>query len=183
MDKKDSLGDFLTFRKLKEPGMAWCLTCNMKVNYGSSGMKALIGHSKNHIHIRARKALKSTQSLPGAIKSMIECTEPVSKPPAPYGASHSITTFLKKNNLINANSDQSSSRSSFQCDNNSPRKVPLSLTDRKSHLEGRICAFIAENDSPLSSAPESLEFAKEIAKDPKALNESIGKITVSVSHP
>ena len=42
MDEKDTLEDFLSeyFRKLKEPGMAWCLTCTMKVNYGRSGKKA-----------------------------------------------------------------------------------------------------------------------------------------------
>ena len=60
--------------------------------------KALIRYSKNHIHVRARKALKSTQSLPAAMtatKSMIECSEPASKHPAPYGVSPSVTTFLK----------------------------------------------------------------------------------------
>ena len=59
----------------------------------------------------------------------------------------------------------------FQCDNNSPRKVPVSLTDRKSHIEGLICVFIAENDFLLSNAPKYFEFAKEIAKDSKALND------------
>ena len=90
MDERDTFEDFLSdyFRKLKEPGMAWCLTCKTKVNYGSSGKKALIGHSKNHIHVKARKALKLTQSLPAtmaATKSMVECTVagPASKPPAP----------------------------------------------------------------------------------------------------
>ena len=118
MDGKDTLEDFLCeyFRKLKEMVMAWCLTCNMKVNYGSSSKKALIEPPKNHIHVRARKALKSTQSLPAAMaatKSMIECTEPAFKPPAPDGESPSITTFLKTNNLIDANSDKSSSISTF----------------------------------------------------------------------
>ena len=79
MDEKDTLEDFLSenFRKLKEPSMTWYLTCNMKVNYSSSGKKALIAHYKNHIHVRARKALKSIQPLPAAMaatKSMIECT-------------------------------------------------------------------------------------------------------------
>ena len=83
--------------------------------------------------------------------------------------------------MVDANSDKSSSSSIFQCDN-SPKKVPVSLTDRKSHVEGLICAFIGENDFLLSSAPKLLEFAKEMATDSKALNDSIGKITVSVSH-
>ena len=47
---------------------------------------------------------------------------------------------------------------------NSPRKVPDSLTDEQSHLEGLSCAFITENDFSLSSAPKLLEFAKEIPK-------------------
>ena len=81
--------------------------------------------------------------------------------------------------MVDAHSDKSSSSSIFQCDN-SPKKVPVSLTDRKSYVEGLICAFIGEND--FSSAPKLLEFAKEMARDSKALNDSIGKITVSVSH-
>ena len=47
---------------------------------------------------------------------------------------------------------------------NSPGKVPDSLTDEQSHIEGLISAFITENDFPLSSAPKLLEFAKEIPK-------------------
>ena len=37
MEAKDSLKVFLCkyFWKLKKPGMARCLVCNMKVNYGS----------------------------------------------------------------------------------------------------------------------------------------------------
>ncbi|GFS21903.1 hypothetical protein ElyMa_003349600 [Elysia marginata] len=49
--------------------------------------------------------------------------------------------------------------------------IPVSLADKKSHLEGLICTFIAENDLPLSSAPKLLDLAKELSKDPKALNE------------
>ena len=43
-DKNETFySDYL--RKLKEPGVAWCLACKDKINYGSSGKNAFSKHS------------------------------------------------------------------------------------------------------------------------------------------
>ena len=46
----------------------------------------------------------------------------------------------------------------------------VSLVDRKHHLEAYVISFVVENSLPLSSVPK-FEFAKNLARDLKALSE------------
>ena len=47
----------------------------------------------------------------------------------------------------------------------------VSLVDRKHHLEAYVISFVVENSLPLSSVPKFIEFAKNLARDHKALSE------------
>lgn len=58
------------FRKLKEAGFVFCIVCGDKINYGSSGKKALTNHVKrpNHIKKQKKKTVgKSTQPALAAV--------------------------------------------------------------------------------------------------------------------
>ena len=46
----------------------------------------------------------------------------------------------------------------------------VSLVDHK-HLEAYVISFVVENSLPLSSVPKFIEFAKNLARDHKALSE------------
>ena len=162
LEEKDDNGDFFAdyYRKLKEPGMAYCETCCDRINYGSNGKKALLSHAKKKNHKAARNAFKNSQSLPTvftATKKMESCAEQP-KSQIPYGASPSILNFLKKNSSPSEPLKQ-------------PTPVAVHLKDRRSHQEGLVCSFIAEHDLPLSIAPSLVSLAQELSKDPKALNE------------
>ena len=52
LEEKDQLGHFYSdyIRKIKEPGIVWCTACHDKIQYGSSGKKALINHGKRASH-------------------------------------------------------------------------------------------------------------------------------------
>ncbi|RUS82810.1 hypothetical protein EGW08_009430 [Elysia chlorotica] len=100
LDEKDCNDEFASeyIRKLLEPGFAWCLSCKEKINYGSSGKKAIFGHAKKSEHGKARRALRCTQSLPAAMsatKAMEECTASP-KLMVPYGSSQRMEHFFKK---------------------------------------------------------------------------------------
>ena len=47
----------------------------------------------------------------------------------------------------------------------------VSLVDRKHHLEAYFISFVVESSLPLSSVPKFIEFAKNLARDHKALSE------------
>ena len=46
----------------------------------------------------------------------------------------------------------------------------VSVIDRVHHLEGYVASFVAENSLSFSFAPKLIQFAKECARDPKALD-------------
>lgn len=46
----------------------------------------------------------------------------------------------------------------------------VGISDRKSHLEAMTLSFVAENSLPLSIVPKLIDLAKELGRDPKALN-------------
>lgn len=56
----------LWVRKIDAPGAAFCILCNQKLQYGSSGKKALATHSKHPDHLKLLDAQKLTQTVPGA---------------------------------------------------------------------------------------------------------------------
>ncbi|GFR93736.1 DNA repair and recombination protein RAD54 [Elysia marginata] len=167
LEEKDCNGDFLSdyIRKMPEAGVAWCISCQAKIVYGSTGKKVFHVHAKNSTHGKARRATKCSQSLPAIIaatKKMENCTmeSPKTTKTFPYGASQNIQNFFKRTKTSTAEAAQEV-----------PQPIPVSLADRKSHLEGLICTFLVENVLPLSSAPKLLDLAKELSKDPTALNE------------
>ena len=47
LEGKDKNGQFYSeyLRKIKEPGLAWCVACKDKINYGSSGKNAFAKHA------------------------------------------------------------------------------------------------------------------------------------------
>ena len=49
--------------------------------------------------------------------------------------------------------------------------IVMSLVDRKHYLEAYVISFVVENSLPLSSVPKFIEFAKNLARDHKALSE------------
>ena len=52
-----------------------------------------------------------------------------------------------------------------------PQSLPIvSVIDRVHHLEGFVASFVAENSLSLSFALKLIQFAKECARDPKALD-------------
>ena len=52
-----------------------------------------------------------------------------------------------------------------------PQSLPIvSLIDRVHHLEGFVASFVAENSLSFSFEPKPIQFAKECARDPKALH-------------
>lgn len=175
MEEKDCNNEHLSeyIRKLNEPGIAYCITCKERLKYGSSGKKLLHDHAKNKNHVKGRRALQCTQSLPSAFtatKNLENCVPEKPPTPAPYGASGNIADLFKK---MQHSSPQSSAISK-------PQPVPVSLADRKSNQEGLICTFIAENNLPLGIAPKLLSLAQELSKDPKALNElSIERVSAT----
>ena len=62
---------------------------------------------------------------------------------------------------------------SFKCPvmGNKINPIVTSLVDRKHYLEAYIISFVVENSLPLSSVPKFIEFAKNHARDHKALSE------------
>ena len=82
-----------------------------------------------------------------------KCTPKSSECNLPYGIAQSVHTTSKcpvMRNKINP---------------------VVSLVDRKHHLEAYVISFMVENSLPLSSVPKFIEFAKNLARDHKALSE------------
>ena len=162
MDEKDENGEFFSdyVRKLTEPGMAYCVSCKDRIKYASNGKKSFFGHAKKSAHVKARRALKETQSLPTimmATKALETCEQPqLKQPELPYGAPPPIISFFKK----------AADKVAPPPPPPKPEPVAVSLADRKSHLEALLCSFIVEHDLSLSLAPELVSLAQELSKDP-----------------
>ena len=59
-------------------------------------------------------------------------------------------------------------------------KPTVHIADRQAHGEARTLAFAAEHNIPLSKVPDLVEYAKEMSKDPKALDKiSMGRTSAS----
>lgn len=167
LEEKDELGNFFSayIRKIKDPGVVWCTVCRDKINYGSSGKKALTNHAKRSSHQKNHKLAtqKSQQALPAmfqAVKAMADGTATKSSP-LPYGSPANVEESLKLK--INE-----------QVAEQPPR--PVSIKDRISNQEALIISFIAELALPMRIAPRLVSLAQELSKDPKALSE------LSLSH-
>ena len=55
------------------PGMALCQWCQTEINYGSSGKKSFKGHAKHAKHIKARRGIRTNQSLPSFFMETESC--------------------------------------------------------------------------------------------------------------
>lgn len=163
-EKLDGGGYFSDiFRKLKEPGFVYCTTCTDRINYGSSGKKALLAHVKRPSHLKKQKEKKAdslTQPPLAAmfqkLKSLEEGKSPSSISSLPYGAPENVVEQLPA-----VGGSTSADQSSL------PRLV--SMADRQSHQEALICTFIAEHSLSLSLAPHLVSLCQELSRDHQAL--------------
>ena len=53
----------------------------------------------------------------------------------------------------------------------SPTRLPVSMTDRTTHMEAQILAFIAEHNLPLNLSDPLVDLIKSCCRDAKAINE------------
>ena len=175
LEEKDQLGHFFSdyIRKIKEPGIVWCTTCRDKIQYGSSGKKALLNHGKRASHqLKYKQATeKSQQALPAmfqAVKAMEDGTA-MKTSPFPYGSPANVKVALKE--LVPVSYKQ-------HAEQQPPR--PVSIADRISNQEAMVCTFLAEHSLPMNLAQHLVSLAQELSKDPKALSQlSLGRTAVS----
>jgi len=157
LEEKDKDGYFLSdyVRKLNTAGQAKCIICNEIIKYASSGKKAVLGHGNTENHRRRRKERDSNQTLSSMFKSQAEMekgTKPSSSCNLPYGAPPNV-------------------HDSSQCPGlkTAPRQN-VSVTDRIANAEALITSFTAEHSLPFSMSQPIIDLAKELARDPTALN-------------
>ena len=116
LEEKDVNNDFLSesVRKLAHPGVAFCIYCQQRLDYGGRGKSFIKKHSESASHKRKRNAVKTTQSLPAvfqATASLERGETPAIPNPLPYGVAINVTDSLafasinaanagKKNNLF-----------------------------------------------------------------------------------
>ena len=92
-------------------------------------------------------------SQPSSTTELYKCTPKSSECNLPYGIAENVHTTSKcpaMHNKINP---------------------VVSLVDRKHHLEAYVISFVVESSLVLSSVPKFIEFAKNLARDHKALSE------------
>ena len=197
LSAKDVHGDFLSsfIRKLRANGEAWCILCKCVVSYGSSGLKALKSHASSKKHMRVRNSVNTSQALP-VMYQTLKANLLVSNcdKHSISGSSTSVNVNLDLNSSTGGSSSRSSApapvygqppnipstadRSSSESTQVEPKFV--NLRDRVSYQEALIASFIAEHNIPFSAAPHVISIAKELSRDPKALNElSMCRKTVS----
>ena len=70
LEKKDCSGFYLSdyIRKLDVCSNVRCTVCNITINYGSSGAKALQKHGNSQSHIKAKKAIDKNETLPAVFQ-------------------------------------------------------------------------------------------------------------------
>ncbi|KAK6964629.1 DNA repair and recombination protein RAD54 [Biomphalaria glabrata] len=117
LKEKDGAGQFLSsyIRKLKEPGVAWCLICKEKLKYGSGGKKSITRHalSKKHQSSKTtRSPAKSSSSLPAASQNTI-C-----KRKKKYGSSRKKS--IKSNTVSTKNQCTRTTRSTVKSSSSLP---------------------------------------------------------------
>ena len=141
-------------------GLAFCIYCNKPVSYGSSGKKDILAHArKSPNHLCNKKDYHQSTLLPLSWSQPSSSTELHKRTPKssecnlPYGIAQNVHTTSKcpaMRNKIN------------------PVVV---LADPKHHLEACVISIVVENSLLLSTVPKFIEFAKNLARDHKALSE------------
>ena len=53
------------FRKIDLPGKARCLLCQKDISYGGKGVGHLLEHMKSRSHVKRRRALTNSTTIPG----------------------------------------------------------------------------------------------------------------------
>ena len=86
LEEKDSNGDFLSdyVRKLVQPGLAYCVFCNHRLDYSTKGksfVKRLYAESEGHK--KRRKCIKQNQTLP----ALFQATASLQKGESPSSSS------------------------------------------------------------------------------------------------
>ena len=141
-------------------GLAFCIYCNKRVSYGSSGKKDILAHArKSPNHLRNKKNFHQSTHLPlswsqpSSTTELHKCTPKSSECTLPYGIAENVHTTSK-----------------YPAMRNKINPV-VGLVDRKRHLEACVISFMVENSLALSTVPKFIEFAKNLARDHKALSE------------
>ena len=164
-EKLDGGGYFSDcFRKLRQPGLVYCVTCNDQISYGSAGKKALFAHVKRPSHLRKQKEKKNDSENQPALaamfqklKSLEEGKSPSPVASLPYGAPENVI-------------EQVAAAGGVSTAASIPPSLPrlVSMADRQSHQEALICSFIAEHSLPLTLAPQLVSLCQELSRDHKA---------------
>ena len=159
LQEKDSNNDFYSdyIRKINVPGKVKCIWCEKILDYSKDGKKAMKQHGQTKVHIGQKNIRKSNQTLPanffgGGKDSSVSQLSGGGECALPYGAPpniHDVGTCksLKK-----------------------PIQPLTSFQDRKSHAESTTLAFMALNSLPFTMSPQLIQYAKEMARDPKVLS-------------
>ena len=161
LSDQDPNGDFYSdyVRKIGKAGYVVCKWCDKQINHGVAGKKGLSDHSKSIKHKKKRNLIRSNQSLPSvlsATRAALDMPQDNSGSATedhriPYGAAPNIPG-------PSGYSDTAEVRPN------------VNFLDRKAYAEARTLAFISEHSLPLSMVPHLIDYAKEMASDPKALN-------------
>ncbi|XP_061574023.1 uncharacterized protein LOC133440720 [Cololabis saira] len=134
-------------KKIDEPGRAMCEWCRDVINYGPRGKVALVEHTKTKKHLNHLTTRSTNYSL-GSI--------------APQTSKKVFPIF----GLCRPKAHEASTSETPQPE---PVKPIVPISDRTANLEALVLGTLAEHSLPFTTADIIVRVAKELAKDPKAL--------------
>ena len=162
---KYKLGDCIS--KIDISGTAWCTWCEDKLGYGGNGKTNLLKHCSTTKHIEQLKTRAGNFRLSSSYSYDKEST--TSSESSVNSSFSNFKNVVAAPSVIVGSGSTACPSSADTSSVSSSGLIPYS--DRSTHVEALILAWLAEHSLPMSKADSLCELIKEASRDPKSLND------------